>query len=739
LLDIVRPQSVASIVNSFGERYQRNGRAETAFIQGKDFQVGQGGDEVDRIVGDAWAKGIPGIDWEKVWPLLEFNAGRRTNHYRTLGYVSNGNRDGYDSRMESGSSTIAFAHGDYCAARVGESLGHTAEAQALYARSQNWRNVWDVTATGDGFAGFLRGRNSNGSFSTTSPTGGSGSDFYQGTCWNYSFNIHDRESMIGLMGGRARFIQRLEFAFGKGSTSYLDFSNEVNLQAVPLLSRVSRPNLAAYWANEVRKKYAAYTYPGDEDSGAMASLYFFLTAGFIPSATEDTYYLHGPRVPRLEFDVGGGKTFTLLAENAGNENLYIQSATLDGVPLATPVIHHADIMAGKTLAFVMGPYPGTWGTGGDFKAPERREQVIPMTGVWSASLGTPVITGAETNTAVWGNGSDGADNSAIQSAFPDVTLANAGDSVVLTAAVKFNGLSASQAGAASRFAWGLFNNNGQSGSNRWSGYLAANDVIDAAGTQKFWGRTSASDTAYHATSGASALASYALPGPEFADGMYRLVLSLTRTAAGAIDCHAALVRAADGVLCSAFTGSDLAPATFTFNRVGFRAGDALDADSIEVSDFAVVFNPAVQMSAYESWKLGNGNVANPDLDDSGDGDGLPLLLEYAFGLNPATSDSTPVTFDVPSGQLLMRGTPSLYSEATTNGREFHAVFLRRKGDSGLTYTPQFSHDLSEWIDDPTMPEVIASDAEMELVSIPFPPSSDTSGARFFRMAVTAKP
>jgi putative alpha-1,2-mannosidase len=165
LLTIVSPSSAAAIVNSFAERFERNGRAETAFIQGKDFQVGQGGDEVDRAICDAYVKGIPGIDWAAVWPLLQFHASRRTDDYRNLGFVStDGSRGGYDSRMGSGSSTLAFAHGDWCAAQVAQGLGHTAEAAALTARSQNWRNVWDATATGDGFSGFVRGRARNGVF-----------------------------------------------------------------------------------------------------------------------------------------------------------------------------------------------------------------------------------------------------------------------------------------------------------------------------------------------------------------------------------------------------------------------------------------------------------------------------------------------------------------------------------------------------------------------------------------------
>lgn len=602
LLDIVSPSSVASIVNSFGERYARNGKAETAFIQGKDFQVGQGGDEVDRIIADAYVKGIPGIDWTKIWPLLQFNAGRRTDDYRNLGFVSmDGSHNGYDSRMASGSSTIAFAHGDWCAALVGAGLGHTAEAQALLTRSTNWRNVWDTSLAGDGFSGFVHGKNRNGTFTSVAAT--SSADFYQGTCWNYSFNVFDRDAMIDLMGGRARFIQRLEFAFGKNSTSYLDFGNEVNLQAVPLLSRAQRPGLSAYWADNVRNRFGVYNCPGDEDSGAMSSLYFFLTAGFVPAATEDAYYLHGPRVPRLEFNVGGGKTFTITAANSGGSNLYVQSATLDGLPLNTAVIHHADIMAGKTLAFVMGPNPSSWGTGEDFSAPSRRDAQNPVNAGWTAALGSPQITDAATDSPSWGTGANGADNTAIYSAFPDVTLTQAGSSITLSATVTISGMTTTQATPNARLAWGLFNVNGQAGVTGWPGYLAGNDTVDATGKVTMWRKDSGNATAYHSSSsGATALTSYSQPAPAFADDTYRLTMTLARTTTGALDYNAALVRSSDGVLFAAFTGSDLTPPTYTFNRVGLRAGDVLDADSVQVSQAMVIANgiptsPAVSMTS----------------------------------------------------------------------------------------------------------------------------------------------
>lgn len=590
LLTMVSPDTAAAIVNSFAERFERNGRAETAFIQGKDFQVGQGGDEVDRVICDAYVKNIPGIDWEQVWPLLEFNASRRTDDYRNLGFVStDGSRGNYDWRMSSGSSTIAFAHGDWCAAQVAAGLGHTEEAASLLTRSQNWRKVWDPNATGDGFSGFIQGRARNGEFQSSSAT--SSSNFYQGTPWNYSFSIpHDQDGAIELMGGRARFLQRLEHAFSQDDTAYVDFSNEVNLKATALYGHAKRPYLQSYWANVLRQRFGALTYPGDEDSGAMSSTYFFVTAGIFPSATEDIYYLSGPRVPRLEFhELGEEQPFTITAENAGGENIYIQSVTLNGQTLTSPIIHHSDMVAGGTLAFVMGPHPCSWGTGSDFQAPVQRDRVEPVSQPWTAALGNPAIQHPDSASVLWGEGPDGADHSAIYSEFPDATLTQPGDQITLTAIVNLQGLASPSNPPSDGIAWGLFHAD-ESNSTKWPGYLAATDTTDDNGTRHFWKHASGTNEPYYSTNGADPLTSFTLATADFTDGSYRMILTLARKANGALDHYAALVSTSDEALIAAFSGSDTDPDTYTFNRIGLRLGDSMDADSLTLTDLAIVLN-----------------------------------------------------------------------------------------------------------------------------------------------------
>ncbi len=224
--------------------------------------------------------------------------------------------------------------------------------------------MWDPACEDGGFTGFIRARNADGTFCPTPANKGYNTDFYEGTCWIYSYVIpHDVPGMVEAMGGKQRFIERLVHAFHHG---LIEFGNEPSFMTPWLACHVDRPYLASFCADKMRRSFGPDGSPGDDDSGAMGSLWVFLNAGFFPFCGTDAYYLHGARVPRLDFRVAGGRTFT--AANAGGTNIYVQSATLNGKPLDAAVIRHADILAGGTLAFVMGDQPSAWGCKGEFDA-----------------------------------------------------------------------------------------------------------------------------------------------------------------------------------------------------------------------------------------------------------------------------------------------------------------------------------------------------------------------------------
>ena len=135
-------------------------------------------------------------------------------------------------------------------------------------------------------------------------------DFYEGSAWDYSWNAwHDLPYLMDLMGGKEKFLERLSYAF---DSNLIEYGNEPSFMTPFLFDFVGRCDLATKWARAFRAKYTDKGCPGDDDAGAMGSMYVFLTMGFNPIAGQDLYALHTPAVPEVRLALpASGKTLTL--------------------------------------------------------------------------------------------------------------------------------------------------------------------------------------------------------------------------------------------------------------------------------------------------------------------------------------------------------------------------------------------------------------------------------------------
>ena len=132
----------------------------------------------------------------------------------------------------------------------------------------------------------------------------------------------------------------------------------------------------------------------------------------------------------------------------------------------------------------------------------------------------------------------------------------------------------------------------------------------------------------------------------------------------------------------------------------------------------------------------SGNAANTA---SPDGDPYSNLLEFAFGTDPNNAASGPGSITHAAGVITLRAQPTVSLAQTPTGVDYRAVFGRRKDwvAAGLTYTVQFSADLATWETSAATPTVVASDAEMDAVTVPYPFFLNTGEkAQFFRVQVT---
>ncbi|MDP4291590.1 MAG: glycoside hydrolase family 92 protein, partial [Bacteroidota bacterium] len=103
---------------------------------------------------------------------------------------------------------------------------------------------------------------------------------------------------------------------------------------------------------------------GNEDCGQMSAWYVFSAMGFYPlNPTGGKYMLGSPAMKKTVLALENGNTFTVLAPNVSDKNIYIKSVKLNDKVYNKSYILHQDILNGGKLEFIMDSKPNTrWGT-----------------------------------------------------------------------------------------------------------------------------------------------------------------------------------------------------------------------------------------------------------------------------------------------------------------------------------------------------------------------------------------
>ena len=387
MYSLLYPDKMSAIIESFVDRANKNAKEGNGiviadeFMTAKEFLAGQGGNDIDNAIVDAYLKGIKldRYEWEDVYRVLLDSAEKmRSPEYVTRGFATD-NRvtvtgKPYTIRFKSAAATMGFAFNDKAVARMALELGTKDEYEKYENRSANWLNVWNCDLTSEGFTGFPQSPREDGSFPEGFDAhGGYNKDFYEATSWDASYiNYNDLDRLIEAMGGAEKFTERLLFACehsvnyyndDEGAEGYLNFTNEPSFH-IPWLfctEKIRRPDLAAQVIDGIIARYSVLNdYPGDDDNGAMSSYYVFLMCGFFPYSTTEKYYLHGTRVEKILFRLGCGNDFSVTGENVKPGNIYVQSATWKGEPLDRCWLTHKEILEGGELHFVMGSEPSDW-------------------------------------------------------------------------------------------------------------------------------------------------------------------------------------------------------------------------------------------------------------------------------------------------------------------------------------------------------------------------------------------
>ena len=370
LLTLIASERQRDLIRSLIDIYRHTGYMPDA-RSGNDNGRTQGGSNANVVVADAWVKHLAGIDYDTAFQAMLKDASvppanaQKEGRGGILDYNSKGYITLADER--SGSRTVEYAYDDFAIAEVACGLHHPAEAATFARRANNWQNLWDANLSAEGFKGFLRPRNTDGSWAAPGmQVRGTWPDFfYEGDLWTYSFYApQDMRRLIKMSGGDKTFVRRLDNIFYR---QHFDVTNEPGFLLPVLYNYAGRPDHTAdVISQELEKAFTDQRsgIPGNDDSGAMSSWFIFNSLGFYPNAGQDIYLIGTPSFPQADILLASGKTLHIVAKNLDPEHLnhYVQAASINGTPLNQSWFRHSQIANGGTLELSMGPAPSEWGT-----------------------------------------------------------------------------------------------------------------------------------------------------------------------------------------------------------------------------------------------------------------------------------------------------------------------------------------------------------------------------------------
>lgn len=282
-----------------------------------------------------------------------------------------------DTTNETVAKGLEYALADWSVAQVAKQLGNADQYSYFLNRSRSYTHYFDKRVD------FMRGVDSKGQFRTSFNPFHSVhrfDDFTEGNAWQYTWLVpHDVHGLVGLFGSEKRFVKKLDSLFvvhgdlGKDASPDISgligeyaHGNEPSHHIIYMYNYVGAPAKAAPLLRRVyREMYhnAPDGLSGNEDVGQMSAWYVISACGLYQVEPAGGKFIIGsPLFGKASLSVGDGRTFTVVAKDNSDKNIFIQRATLNGKPYTKSYISYNDIVSGGTLELQMGPKPSRWGT-----------------------------------------------------------------------------------------------------------------------------------------------------------------------------------------------------------------------------------------------------------------------------------------------------------------------------------------------------------------------------------------
>ncbi len=334
LVMYVYPETATNVTSALLGMSEKHGYFPNAYLMHKDMTE-EGFNEQAKalahtVLMSAYYAKVPNIDWSRALQLMA----RSCEDGLCVEFAKNG----CDKRP---THTLDCAFAAYITSQLAHRLGEEELAVNLDKLSQNWTRVISPET----------GRLPDG-------------DYYEGGSWTYSFRlVSDMEKRVELAGGKEIFASDLDEFFGytdsadeNSHETWEALNNQADMEAPYSYIFADRHDRLC----EVVRSCMRYRFadgrgglPGNDDSGGTSAWYAWNAVGLFPFAGTDKIFIGSPIFDRIDIGVAGG-TFSIVAKNNSETNIYVRKATLNGTALDRWHITAEEFTSGGTLVLEMG-------------------------------------------------------------------------------------------------------------------------------------------------------------------------------------------------------------------------------------------------------------------------------------------------------------------------------------------------------------------------------------------------
>ncbi len=401
---LINPDLENLKIQSYVRMYEQGGWMPSFPIVSGDLPC-MNGHHSAAIIADAYFKGVRGFDIEKAYEGLRKNAMEATmlpwrngpmcsldTFYLEKGYYPALNPGEKETvvqvhpfeKRQAVAVTLAHSYDDWCLAQLAKALGKDDDYKYFMERAHNFYRLFNHDT------GFFAPRTADGSWVRDFDpkfSGGLGSrDYYdENNGWTYLWDVqHDIAGLINLLGGREKFVSRLDQLFtedpGRWKPDYLqqfpDATGQVGMYVMGNEPSLHIPYLYNYagapWKTQKRIRMLLDTWftnspfgiPGDEDGGGLSGFVVFSSMGIYPVTPGlAAFNIGSPVFTDVRIHLNNNRTFHISAKKSDRQNKYIQGATLNGIEWNKPWFSWDEIKDGGELVLEMGPRPDfDWGS-----------------------------------------------------------------------------------------------------------------------------------------------------------------------------------------------------------------------------------------------------------------------------------------------------------------------------------------------------------------------------------------